>query len=140
MKRRSFLQLIGLTAAPLLPLVGTDLGAALTDIEDEKSNALIRVTTSLGIHYFKIPIRFENYSDGGTACHPIANKFTMEVGAEGMLIKRMEVRMHPELTAFYKSIGLERGWMNMPIVSTFVPKFSSVTFALSSDGLYSMGK
>lgn len=138
MERRTFLQLIGLTATPLLPLVGSDLGAALTDTEAEKDSAIVRVITSLGVHHFKIPVRFENNPDGGMTCHPIKKSFAMVVGKEGMLIKKMETRMHPELTAFYKSIGLERGWLNVPIPSTFVPELSTVTFELSSNGLYSI--
>jgi hypothetical protein len=134
MKRRTFLQILGLTAAPIPALVGADLGKALTEVE-EKDTALIRVSTSIKPVHFKIPVRFENNVGGGTTCYPIKKSIKFLAG-EGMRIESIEVRTHPKLAEFYKSIGLERGWVGLPIKPVDITENGGVTIAFSESGLY----
>ena len=135
MKRRTFLQLIGLTSAPLPVLVGADLGKALT--EDETGTALIRVKTSIKPFYFKIPVTYRYSSTGTMHCDPAKKDISIEV-LEDMKVEKVEVRSHTRLAEFYKSIGLERQWIDIPISPMRCPAGTSVWISFSESGLYTI--
>jgi hypothetical protein len=135
MKRRTFLQLLGLTAAPIPPLVGADLGQALT-AEDETGTALIRITTSIKPFYFKIPVKYKSLGNG-VSCFPINNYIDMEA-FEDMYVEKIEVRTHHKLAEFYKWIGMERGWIELPTSRHRCMAGETVTVTFSKTGLYSV--
>lgn len=139
MKRRTFLQLIGLTAAPIPPLVGADLGRALADTEAEleTGETLIRVQTSIRPFHFKVPVTYELNSSGMLTCDPGQKHIEMEV-LEDMRVEKVEVRIHPKLSEFYKSIGEERRWFDLPITATDCGKGTILTVSFASSGLYSI--
>ena len=137
MKRRTFLQILGLTAAPISPLVGADLGQALT-AAGKADEALLRVRTSKGPLHFEIPVVWVNNPEGGTACHPIKKALKMVSGVGDMRVEGMEVMTHPKLAKFYKSVGLERGWVPLQITPVDIPAMSFVTMDFSERGLYSI--
>ena len=135
MKRRTFLQLVGLTAAPIPALVGADLGKALAEVET--STALLRVTTSIRPFFFKIPVTYQYDSHGNMFCAPIKKWVTIEV-MEEMYLEKVEVRSHPKLAEFFKEIGLERQWIDIPITRTLCTAGSDLTISFSRSGLYTI--
>jgi len=146
-KRRAFLQLVGLTAAPIPALVGADLGKALTETEEpllvsgEGGTALVKVTTSIKPFFFQIPVVYRTDSSMVT-CHPTARSVDIEVveglTAEGMLVEKVQVRTHGDLAKFYKTLGMERGWMDLPITPIRCSPGDAVTICFAKSGLYSI--
>ena len=124
MKRRTFLQIIGLTAVPIPPLVGADLGTAL--VEEVSDTTVIRVTTSIKPFHFKIPVTYEYLPEGGLMCGSPQKIINFEV-LEDMEVTKVEALTHPKLAEFYRSVGVDRGWVSMPIDPIKAEAGSTVT-------------